>query len=576
MTSRPASWFESWREATLAPFRVRIFAAIWIATLVSTFGSLIQAVGASWLMTSIAPSADMVALVQTSTALPITLLSIVAGALSDIWDRRRLMLVAQTLLLTVSAVLAFVAWRGLVTPWMLLGFTFLIGCGGALYGPAWQSSVGEQVPRELVPQAVALNSLGFNIARTVGPAIGGAIVASFGPPAAFLLNAFTYFALIAVLVSWKRPETVRHLPPESLGTAVMSGLRYARLSPDLVTIFVRGFVFGVLGSSIWALMPLIARDLVQGGAVTYGVLLGAFGGGAVVGALTSAQLRVRYSNEAVVRLGTIAFGVGTCGAGLSSWLWVTMISLFLAGAAWVLVLSTFNTSVQVSSPRWVVGRSISIYQALTFGGLAIGSWLWGVAAHEFGLREVLIDSGLAMLASLLIGHWMRVPQSEVLDLDPSRRDPQVREPKVDIVAQSGPIVLNVEYRIAVEDQMGFLSAIREVARIRRRDGARGWTLQQDMDDPERWIERFHSPTWLAHLRRRLRHTMADQAAEEQLRALHRGSAPPKITRYLERPPGAMQARQKDLAEKLGERAMTTDPMAPSAAGAPRDSPIPRG
>ncbi|HNS28675.1 MAG TPA: MFS transporter [Steroidobacteraceae bacterium] len=551
--------FERWRANTLGPFQVRIFAAIWIATLISTFGSLIQGVGASWLMLSIAPSADMVALVQTSTTLPIMLLSLVAGSISDIWDRRRLMLVALGIMVAVSVALAIVSWLGHITPWMLLGFTFILGCGAALYGPAWQSSVGEQVPRELVPDAVALNSLGFNIARTVGPAIGGAIVAAFGATFAFAINAVSYVGLIVVLASWKRPAPRRTLPPESLGVAMIAGLRYVRLSPALVAIFVRALVFGFLGSAVWALLPLVARDLVAGGAITYGVLLGAFGGGAVVGALTVAQLRQRMSNETLVRVASVMFGLGTIAVAMSPWLATTILALVAAGAAWVITLSTLNTSVQVSSPRWVVGRSVAIYQMVTFGGLAIGSWAWGEIAHTSGLRYSLIGAGCGMLASIALGRWLRTPQAESLDLESLRVDIPATPPKVDIVPQSGPVVINVEYRVAAEDRLAFEAAMIELQRVRRRDGARGWTLLRNMDDPEVWIERFHSPTWVAHLRRRLRLTKADRDIEERVRRYHRGDGAPRVIRYLERPPTAMATLAKSEAERIGERTARTDP-----------------
>lgn len=560
---RPLSAFAAWRASTLGPFRVRIFAAIWFATLFSTFGSLIQAVGASWLMISIAPSADMVALVQASTALPIMLLSLVSGAVADIWDRRRLMLIAQGLMLVVSAALALTTWLGHITPWLLLTFTFLLGCGVALYGPAWQSSVGEQVPRELVPAAVTLNSLGFNIARTVGPAIGGLIVASLGPYAAFVINTLSYIGLIVVLSSWRRAPQTRLLPPESLGVAMGSGLRYVRLSPAIMAVLVRGLMFGLLGSSVWALMPLIAKDLVQGGPLTYGLLLGAFGVGAVLGALASGQIRSRLSNESLVRASTVLFGLGTIGAALSPWLFTTMVALLGAGAAWVLALSTFNTSVQISSPRWVVGRSIAIYQMLTFGGLAIGSWLWGVVAHEFSLPISLLVSGALMVVSAVLGFSLRVAQSETLNLDPLRTH-VVDAPAVDVVPQSGPIVVTVEYRIDPADRAGFVNAMREIARIRRRDGARGWTLWQDMYQPDIWIERFHSPTWLDYQRRRLRITMNDREIEQRVRAFHRGDEAPKLSRYLDRPPTALESLGKSDAEKIGERAVITDPLFPGS------------
>jgi MFS family permease len=544
----------SWRDSpTLAPFHSRIFAMIWSASLISNFGSLIQAVGASWMMTSIAPSADMVALVQASTTLPIMLLSLPSGATADIWDRRLLMLIAQSLMLVVSAVLTVIAYLGLITPWTLLTLTFLLGCGTALYGPAWQSSVGEQVRRADLPSAVALNSLAFNIARTAGPAIGGVIVAKAGPSAAFLINGLSYVGLIIVLTLWRRPRPAPFLPPENMFMAIGAGIRYARLSPDIRTVLIRGAAFGVLGSSIWALMPLVARDLIGGNAVTYGVLLGAFGSGAVLGALSSTSLRRRHPNEIIVRASTVGFGVASIVTAVSSWHALSMIALMLGGASWVLALSTFNVTVQTSSPRWVVGRTVAIYQMVTFGGLSIGSWLSGVVAHQFGLVICLASSGTLMATSALLGRKLPLRQPEGLNLDPSRTWSSEHRAQLDRLIDTGPVVVTVEYRIAVEDAEAFRLAMRELRRIRRRDGAKRWSLMQDMAAPEIWIERYHSPNWVEHLRRHHRFTVSDREIERKALDFHQGDEPPHVRHLIE--------RRTD--EPIGERSATTDPHLPS-------------
>jgi MFS family permease len=544
----------SWRDSpTLAPFHSRIFALIWTASLISNFGSLIQAVGASWMMTSIAPSADMVALVQASTTLPIMLLSLVSGATADIWDRRLLMLIAQGLMLAVAVVLTVTAFLGLITPWILLSLTFLLGCGTALYGPAWQSSVGEQVPRASLASAVSLNSLAFNIARTTGPAIGGIIVARAGPPAAFLVNSLSYLGLIIVLVLWRRPRPAPFLPPENMLMAMGAGVRYARLSPDIRTVLIRGGAFGILGSSIWALMPLIARDLIGGGAVTYGVLLGAFGGGAVLGALSSTSLRKRYTNEVIVRSSTAGFGIASIVTAVSSWHALSMAALMLGGACWVLALSTFNVTVQTSSPRWVVGRTVAIYQMVTFGGLSIGSWLSGVVAHQFGLVICLASSGALLAVSAALGRKLPLRQPEGLNLDPSRTWSSENRAQLDRLIDTGPVVVTVEYRIAVEDAEAFRLAMRELRRIRRRDGAKRWSLMQDMAAPDIWIERYHSPNWVEHLRRHHRFTVSDREIERKVLDFHQGEAAPHIRHLIE--------RRTD--EPVGERSATTDPHLPS-------------
>lgn len=524
---RPASAF--------APFRHRIFLSIWLASLVSNFGSLIQGVGASWLMTSIAPSADMVALVQASTSLPIMLLSLPAGALADAFDRRHVMLAAQVLMFAVSATLAAVSFAGLITPWLLLFLTFLIGCGAALNGPAWQASVGEQVPMDDVPAAVALNSVGFNIARTVGPAIGGVLVAAAGPPFAFLVNACTYVGLVAVLLLWKRPQAPRDLPPERLFAGMRSGLSYALWSPAIRTVLIRSFAFSVGSAAIWALMPLIARDLIGGGPLVYGLLLGAFGTGAILGALLSTRLRRTMSIERLVLGASLAFAAATAAAAVSHLLIMTAPALVIAGAAWVLALSTFNVTVQMSSSRWVVGRAMAAYQSVTFGALALGSWAWGTLAHYATLTTALLCASAVLAVSLALSRVARLPQQDRPDLTPSRAWP---EPALDIEIDpaTGPIVVSIEYRIAVSDAETFRLAMTTLRQIRRRDGARGWTLLQDIAEPERWIERFHSSTWLDHLRHHRRVTVSDRAVEMQVTALHKGPAPPVVRHLLMRRP----------------------------------------
>ncbi len=509
-------------------------------------------------MTSLAPSADMVALVQSSTALPIMLLSLPAGALADISDRRIVMLAAQIFLLMASGTLTAFAFMDRITPWTLLTLTFLIGCGAALYAPAWQSSVGEQVPRPALSAAVSLNSLAYNLARIAGPAIGGVIVASAGARTAFLVNLLCYVALIAVLASWRRPKPPRSLPPERIPMAVGAGLRYARLSPGIRTVLVRGSTFGLLGSAIWALMPLIARDLIGGGAVTFGVLYAAFGAGAVVGALFSSSLRVKHGNERVARVATVGFGIGTVLTAISSWHIASIVALMISGASWVVALSTFNVTVQTSSPRWVVGRTIAIYQMVTFGGLSFGSWLWGNVASEFNLVTSLVLSGTLMCISSLLGLKLPLPQPEGLNLDPSRTLSLEPGAPLDRLSDSGPIVVTIEYRIRCSDTDNFLAEMRELRRIRRRDGARRWTLMQDTADEEAWIERYHSPNWIEHLRRHHRQTVADQETERRVLAFHQGEGPPSVRHLLERHP-----------ETAGEPVAVTDPRLPSGPAAVR-------
>lgn len=524
------------RKTSLSPFRHRIFLAVWITNLASSFGGLIQSVGAAWLMTSIGGSPDLVALVQASTALPIMLFSLVAGAIADNFDRRKLMLAAQVFLLCVSAALTVFTYWGLVTPWLLLAFTFLVGCGMAFNGPAWQSLVGEMVPRSDIPAAVTLNSMGFNIARSVGPAIGGLIVAAAGAFAAFAVNAFSSIGLIVVLARWRPATPPRTLPPEALGTAMAAGIRYVAMSPNIGVVLLRGAVFGLGAVAVQALLPLIARDLIRGGPLTYGLLLGAFGVGAVGGAFVSNRLRQSLPLEKLVRLAFLCFAACAAIAGWSSYMLLTIAAMALGGASWVLALSSFNATVQLSSPRWVVGRALALYQMSTFGGMALGSWIWGQAAERYGTADALMISSLVLLAGAAIGLRFSLPELKALNLDPLNRwsEPTIA---LDIRPRSGPIVITVEYLIREQDVVTFLAVMAERRRIRRRDGARHWTLLRDLEHPEVWIERYHSPTWLDYVRQHQRMTQADAAVTERLRALHLGPDRPRVHRMIERQTG---------------------------------------
>jgi len=519
--------------SALAALRYPIFRNVWVASTLSNLGGLIQSVGAAWLMISIAGSPDMVALVQASLTLPVVLLSLVAGAMADSFDRRKVMLGAQVFMFVVSMGLMLCAWSGWITPWLLLMFTFAIGCGAAFNAPAWQASVGDLVPRAELPGAVALNSMGFNIARSLGPAVGGAIVAAAGAAAAFAVNAVSYIALIAVLARWRRPVQTQLLPRESLGQAVAAGIRYVAMSPAIRTVLLRSAVFGLSAGAVMALMPVVAKLLLGGGPLTYGLLLGAFGLGAVAGALANARLRQAMSTEALVRASSILYGVAAAVVAFSSNLLATMAGLFAAGAGWLLALSTFNVAVQMSAPRWVVARALSLYQMATFSGLAAGSWLWGEVAAGVSVSAALFMAAGVMLAGAALGRWLPLAQTEELNLELLRtwKEPSTVVP---VDARTGPVVVTIEYRIREDDIADFHDAMTERRRIRRRDGARNWRLLRDLADPQLWIERYETATWLDYVRHNGRITHHDAVIPQRLRALHRGPEAPRVRRMIER------------------------------------------
>jgi len=509
------------------------FRLLWSATLISNLGGLIQAVGAGWMMTTITDSRSMVALVQGATTLPIMLFSLAAGALADNFDRRRIMLVAQLLMMLASVLLAAFAMMGGLTPGLLLAFTFIIGCGTALHNPSWQASMGDIVPREDLPAAVTLNSMGFNLMRSVGPAVGGIIVATAGAATAFFLNAASYVALIAALLRWSPARPENKLPREQFGSAVAAGLRYIAMSPNLTTVMFRGLLFGLAAISILALLPTVANEMLKGGALTYGSLLGCFGIGAIAGGSLNGRVRERFSNETIVRLACLGFAASCVLLAMSRQVWLSYLLLLPAGACWVLALSLFNVTVQLSTPRWVVGRALSLYQTATFGGMAAGSWLWGAIADARGPDEALIGAGLVLVATALVGFRYRLPEFSALNLDPLNafREPELR---LDLRARSGPIMIMVDFTIAQEDVPAFLSAMADRRRIRIRDGARQWVLLRDLENPEVWTESYHVPTWVEYIRHNQRRTQADADVTERLHKLHRGPGLPRVHRMIER------------------------------------------
>jgi MFS family permease len=521
------------RKSFLSPLRHPVYRSIWSASIASNLGGLIQGVGAAWMMASISQSENMVALVQASTTLPLMLFSLVSGAIADNYDRRRVMLTAQVFMFATSVLLTACAYFGLVTPWLLLFFTFLIGSGTALNNPSWQASVGDMVPREDLPGAVSLNSVGFNITRSVGPAIGGMIVAAAGAAAAFAANAVSYFALVSALYRWQPDIPERTLPREALGQAISAGLRYVAMSPNLGKVLFRGFVFGLTASAVLALLPVVARDLVGGGALTYGVMLGAFGAGAIAGALANSRLRESLTSEDIVRCAFAGFALSAAVIGVSTHAVLTCLALLLGGACWVLALSLFNTVVQLSTPRWVVGRALSLYQTATFGGMAAGSWIWGVMAESQGVTDAFFASSLLMVVGVAIGLWLPMPAFASLDLDPLNRfnEPPLR---LDIRPRSGPIVIQIDYEIADEDLPEFLRLMVERRRIRIRDGARNWALMRDLENPDIWTETYHTPTWVEYVRHNQRRTKADADTTDRLLALHKGASTPRVHRMIER------------------------------------------
>lgn len=482
-------------------------------------------------MTEMTGSASKVALVQTALGMPVMLMAMLAGAIADVHDRRVVALISLAIALAGAAALALLAGLGLLTPNILLALCFAVGCGTTLLGPAWQTSVSEQVPPRAVPAAVALNGMSYNIARSVGPAIGGVVIAALGTTAAFTLNALSYLPLMLALYAWNRVTPRSHLPPESLKRAVLSGIRYVVNSPPIKIVLVRSMAFGAIGGVVLALMPLVASQLLHRGVGTYGLMFSAFGIGAIIGAFYVARVRQRLSSEAAQRLCALMLGGSLIVVAISRSPLLTALALCVGGAAWSMAWTLFNIGVQLSVPRWVVGRSLAAYSAASTGGIAIGSWGWGILAARFSVEAAIFASGVCMIASSFLCFWMRMPHVRAQDEESHLMDdPEVR---LELEGNDGPLAVIIEYRVASSNAREFSRVMQEVQLSRQRNGAYGWSIARDIADPELWIERYHCPTWHDYLRHRTRPTPSERRIQQQALDFHMGPGTIRIRRMLE-------------------------------------------
>lgn len=514
-------------RSAFRPLRHPVFRALWIANVTSNLGTWMQSVGASWLMTSLSSSTAEVALVQAATSLPMFLLALPAGAVADVVDRRRLLLVSQSWMALAATGLGLLTAAGRMTPGLLLFFTFLLGLGAALTAPAWQAIVPELVPREDLPAAVSLGSVGFNIARAAGPALGGLIVAAAGPAATFLLNAASFLAVIAVLARWRRPVEEPMLPGERVLGAMRTGVRYVRHAPEVRAVILRGSTFVFCGSALWALLPVVARVELQRGPTGYGLLLAALGIGAVAGAFALPRLNRRGSTDLVVAVATLVFAGSTAALGTVRSFPLLLFAMLLAGGAWLSLLSSLNVAVQTLVPGWVRGRALSVYMLIFFGGLALGSALWGAVGSRFGVRAALLAAAAGMVVGLAATARVHLRSGEGLNLAPSRQWPApivAHDPE----PEHGPVLVTVEYRVDAARAAEFAVAMSGVRRIRLRDGAMEWGLFVDAAEAGRYVEVFLVKSWIEHLRQHERVTWADRDVEERARAFHVGAEPPLV------------------------------------------------
>lgn len=515
----------------LKPLSNPLFRRLWLGNMSANLGTMFQSVGAAWLMMTMTGSPQMVALVQTSVTLPMLLLSLFAGVLADTFDRRRILMFAQFYMFSVAVILTILSITGQLTPTLLLVATLLIGCGSALLIPSWQASLRELVDRSDLAAAVAIHSMGFNLMRSAGPALGGAILALSGASILFALGGLCYLVFAFVLAFW-RNAVPQGTTRESLPSALLSGLRYSAMSPSLVFVFARGIVFCAFGVVLIALLPVVAGQMLGGGAVLFGVLLGSFGLGAVMAAILSTTLRARFSTEQIVRLTFVVMGVCLLAIALVANVLVVTIATFIAGCCWVLTNSTLNVTVQLSVPTWVAGRSLSILHTSLFGGMTIGSIGWGIFAENAGVQAALIAAAVVLLLTSFMGYFMPLPEISDDRFEPANRfkEPEVQ---VDLSKHDGPITIVIHYSIKSADMPAFLATMKLQRRIRRRDGALRWTLRRDVEHPDHWSETYTVRTWADYVRHNLRRTESDVKILDKLWSLHQGPRSPVILRMVE-------------------------------------------
>jgi MFS family permease/quinol monooxygenase YgiN len=490
-----------------------------------------QDVGESWLMTSLTPSPVLVALVETAGSLPVVLVALPAGALADIVDRRRLLLVMQIWMFVAASAMGILALMGQMTPGRLLWLTFLLGIGSAISNPVWQAITPELVSPSDLPAAITLSAAGINIARAIGPALGGMIVAASGPWAVFLLNAASFIGIMVVVYRWEPARRKSKLPPEDILGAMRAGVRYLRHSPELQTVLIRSGVFVICASALWALLPQQARRHLGLGSFGYGVLLGCIGFGALAGAWLLPRVREWLSINQLVAAGSLAFALATISLAYLHSFALLAVTLAGGGVAWIAVLSSLNVSAQTVTPSWVRARVMAIYLLVFMGGLAAGSAIWGFVAARAGVSAALVLSAVGLFIGPLATWRFRLAGSENLSLAPSMHWP---EPvmMIDADASEGPAVTLVEYRIDPKTAPEFLQAMKEMKRIRQRDGAIRWNLLRDTADPQRYVETFVTESWVEHLRQHERVTAEDREIERRAQSFNLGPKPGKITHLI--------------------------------------------
>jgi len=514
-----------------SPLRHTAFRLFYFGSVGVALGYTMQATVAAWLMATLTPSALMIALVQTASTVPSLLFGLVAGALSDIVDRRRVMLVTQFILFAATAVLGLATILGVIGPAALLAGTFLIGAGFTFYMPAQQASINDLVTRADLAHALALGAVAFNVARAIGPALAGALAAWMGTGSAMLASALFFVVMIVSARGWKSPGPAIPGVPETLLSGIQSGLRYTRHSPPLRALINRNVSFSVCASALWALLPVIARDQLGLGAGGFGMLSASFGTGAVVGALAIPRLLRRTSLNTVVIAGVLLWAAATLLIASTGVTAVALVGACAAGAAWVGVLASLSAGTQSAAPAWVRARAVSMNLVAMQASLALGSVIWGWLATLAGTRIALAASAGAMVALLALSHRVRVKLGEEADVTPGVQLPDLAI-AVEPLPDDGPVLIQVEYQIDPENREAFLRTIQSAGPTRRRNGASNWRVFRDLGEDGRFVERFIVTSWAEYVRLRNRMTMADRQVQELVARFQRQGVPIRVSRLI--------------------------------------------
>jgi MFS family permease len=510
------------------PLRSSTFRNLLTANVVSDIGAFMQGVGAAWLMVSLHGGPMYVALTQTASALPFFVLALPAGAVGDILDRRKIILITETWMVAVAFVIATITIGSMMSPLLLLILTFALSAGDAFESPTWRAVLPELVEKEDLAAASALNGIEFNFARAVGPALGGAVVALAGVGAAFVFNSFSFLGVILVVARWRRPAIKPAAPPETVAGATRAAIRYVRYSPGVLRILVRAGTAMFFASGLLALLPSVAHRI-SGTPRGYGVLLGCFGGGAVLGALVMQRVRAHWSVDVVVSAGIAVFGMATIAAGVLRAVLPLGAVMVVGGAAWVSFMSLFNVQVLNQAPDWVRARVLAISMLVFQGAVAAGSATWGAVAAHVGVSTALLWAGVGGILSVALALFLRLSDATV-DLTPWNH---WRIPVVGADADlAGPILVTVEYDVVPARVPEFIETMREYGRVRRRDGASQWGICRDLETPNRYLETFVVSSWAEHLRQHDRITRADSEIEERLRSCSRNDPSVRHLLYL--------------------------------------------